>query len=446
MHPPSSSPPDPLFGWRTAEEDISFDRNVDTIDIDNDSNPTDQILGAVGGILDHAEGALEELISATDEQGNNVLGTAIFRGCRELANAVGQMATELEQQSPEDRRALADACYQDVVMAQQHQEQQLENLLLTQTQRQTNTNNDNTLVTEQPQNTDLSTQVSSDDILSALSGASTLLRDVEVGLRGMEQDEAEEIADVALTLARLFLASLQSVHSSIVDQHEEQQHEEQQRTANRFEIIEEESDGETRGTKDSENKQRQNPSSQRKRKLRNDRLRVLWPPLGPAVATVCDWGKEEATKRPLLAVTLGMTLWPAAVLTALIGTPLVLVDPLVQHTYETFQEGPIVSNVEKAAAQAFQAGKLSLVCGKLVGRQSLRVLNRQIDRQGGMGAITQNVGGMVVDRALHPVETVGALWDGLQWGWQLVQSNLHHLNFDHHGQDAENASSSDEWD
>ena len=54
-----------------------------------------------------------------------------------------------------------------------------------------------------------------DDMMHAIQAAAGLLRDVEATLRAIEQDEADEIADVALTVAHLFLASLQSVHASL---------------------------------------------------------------------------------------------------------------------------------------------------------------------------------------------------------------------------------------
>lgn len=143
-------------------------------------------------------------------------------------------------------------------------------------------------------------------------------------------------------------------------------------------------------------------------------------------------------------MALGITLWPAAVATAFVGAPLVVADCLVQKSYETFQDGPIVSNVEKAAMQVFEAGKLSLIVGKLVARQSLRVLNRQIDRHGGIGKIAQTVGSAVVDRAMHPVETIGAVWEGLQWGVDMIQKNLQHFNLDEEHRDAVQAAVEEE--
>ncbi|CAB9527946.1 expressed unknown protein [Seminavis robusta] len=391
---------DPLLSRFNLEEEIVFDnQQPDSITTSgNNEPPIHQLLGTIGGLLDNADNALEDLHSNNPD----LLGSAIVRTCQELADAVGHVAQELEQQSDGDRRALANACLQDTAAAVAIREEQI------------------------PNNQLMAHDLTANDIVSALDGVSYLLRDVEVGLRGIEKDEADEIADVALTLARLFVASLQSCHSSVVQQEEERQEERRRIEAERFELLEE--DDTTNPAREEKTQE-----SKTKKKQRMDRLRVLWPPLGPAVASACNWGKDEAIQRPILAVALGMTLWPAAVMTAFFGAPLVIADTVIQHGYNTFQDGPIVSNVEKSAAQLIQAGKLSLLCTKLVTRQSLRVVHRQLERQGGVVPVAQNLLGMAVDRALHPVETVSAVWDGVQWAVGMVQ---HHV-LNHNNQDGE---------
>ena len=391
---------DPLFQRFNIEEEITFDHQEELRTNSSKELPA-QVLEAVGDILDHADHTLEELSS------NDLLGSAIVRSCGGLADAVGQLASELEKQSEEDRRALATACLEDV----QKQQQALQSSSQQQQQQQ-----------QQQQSSQAIqefSQMTPEDIMSALSGCSTLLRDVEAGLRGIEQDEADEIADVALTLARLFVTSLQSFHSSVV--HKEEQ--KRQLEASRVEILDDEHEPNKNENKDA----RKTSAAQRQRRM-NQRLRVLWPPIGPAVQNACQWGKDEAINKPILAVALGITLWPAAVVTAFFGAPVVLADSLLQHTYNTFQNGPIIGNLEQGAAQVYQTGKLSLLTGKLVGRQSLRVLNRQIERNGGIGAMAQNLAGMAVDRALHPAETAGAIWGGLNWGFGMVQDTIQGFN------------------
>ena len=150
-------------------------------------------------------------------------------------------------------------------------------------------------------------------------------------------------------------------------------------------------------------------------------MRVLWPPLSPKVDTAMAWTRDEATKRPFLAVALGLTLWPVAISSALVGTSVSLIDGAVQESYERFREGPWLTVVEETAAQAYQAGRLTVATGKLVGKQSLRVVSRQIDRRGGLKPIVQDLGDMALNRITHPIDTIGKIWDGVHWGFGVVK-------------------------
>ena len=82
-------------------------------------------------------------------------------------------------------------------------------------------------------------RVNENDILQALSGASTLLRDVESAFRDICKDDAEEIADVGLTLARLFLMSLQSIYGTLTPENLLQGAEEQQMNQQQYQNIRE---------------------------------------------------------------------------------------------------------------------------------------------------------------------------------------------------------------
>ena len=57
---------------------------------------------------------------------------------------------------------------------------------------------------------------------------------------------------------------------------------------------------------------------------------------------------------------------------------------------------------------------------KLVTKQSLKVASKQIERQGGIQPILQDLTGMVVDRVTHPIDTAGRVWDGLHWSWGVL--------------------------
>ena len=72
----------------------------------------------------------------------------------------------------------------------------------------------------------------------------------------------------------------------------------------------------------------------------------------------------------------------------------------------------------------YHSSRLLLVAAKFTGRQTLRIVSRQVDRHGGVGKIAQNSICFVVDRALHPIETTGVAWDGLTWGFGLVSDSI----------------------
>jgi hypothetical protein len=420
------------------EDEIVFDRQVlvESTSASDGATMIHPLVHALGDALTTADAALAELDPT-------LLGTALVRSSRDLAQAVGHLADQLEQSSVEDRQILAQACLDDMMrmtrssMPQQQQQQQQQ-------------------------------EWTTDDMVVALAGASSLLRDIQAGLQSMEQEEADEIATVALTLARLFLASFQSVYSTMLLprlQQPDQEH------SSQFELLEQDHQHDTTTTTNNNNNNNNNHTTnerqeqyrqkqQQQQQQRIDRLRILWPPLGPAVVQACQWGKDQALQRPILAVALGMTLWPAAVVTALIGTPLVVADAVVQHAYQSVvqqQNSPllllVVQSVETTAFSLQQAATLTWMCTKLVTRQSWRVAHLQIQRQGGIGPMAQSWAGMAVERVLHPVETVTAVWQGLHWtlGAVAEQWNTwhhhHHHHHHHRGDDAQDydATPADAW-
>jgi len=358
---------------------LSSDLDEDRRSKQQRENAAEQALEAVGSLLTTADNALEDL----DQK---ALGSAIVRGCKDLADAIGGLADELDKQSDEERRALAKACLEDA---------SVNDLLLQDSERPA--------AIESTPSMEMTT-MSEDDMMLALSGATSLLRDVEASFRSIDQSEADEIADVALTLARLFLMSLRDLYSTI--------------TPEDLVGIGTQSRGGLSGGIEVLDEDMQDSETEEAARKKNTRarLRVLWPPLGPAVNNACQWGKEEAGKQPLLAVALGLTLWPVAITATLVGAPLVLADGYLQKTYESFSDGPLVENLERTAAELYAAGRLCFLCGGLMTRQTLRVASRQIERRGGAGKVAQDLGGMALDRAMHPVETLGMAWDGISLG------------------------------
>jgi hypothetical protein len=369
-----------------------------------------QVLNVVGTVLERADDTLDHL-----EANSDLLPTAIVRKCQELADVVGHVAQQLEQHSSTeaDQRQLAQAYLQDAAAAAAEST----------TTTNTAVANTNALWS--------SSQVSEDDVMAALQGATSFLRDVEAAFREIGRTEADDISDAALTLARLFLLSLQSVHSTLTPEDillaSQQQHAAKSTSRSTTVTIEELSmDNPNTNTNchNSPKHQEQETKEQQRRRKHQQGLRLLWPPLGPHVTHALDWGTHAASDHPVVAVALGLTLWPAAVCTAVVGGSLVVADAVIQDVYGHFQEGPIVRNLEQGAAQAYQAGKLGVLCSLLVGKQTLRVVGRQVDRHGGVGHIASDVAGMAVHHALHPIETIGMAWDGISWGVGMLTDTL----------------------
>eukprot|EP00529_Nitzschia_sp_RCC80_P012560 CAMPEP_0113447986 /NCGR_PEP_ID=MMETSP0014_2-20120614/4526_1 /TAXON_ID=2857 /ORGANISM="Nitzschia sp." /LENGTH=581 /DNA_ID=CAMNT_0000339169 /DNA_START=94 /DNA_END=1839 /DNA_ORIENTATION=+ /assembly_acc=CAM_ASM_000159 len=338
--------------------------------------------------------------------------------------------------------------------------------------------------------TELATEVQPNDILQALSGVSFLLRDVESSFRDIGRSEAEELADVGLTLVRLFLMSLQNIYETLTPENvieaattaattqmiqDGQYYPPSSATKSRSSVVIEELsaedsfyvsangdetidenrptnvdwsslnsirrdldlDNDEGGNGSSRSKPTSGQSSRSKTKTRRSsrsnnnnkkkKVRCLWPPVGPHVSNIMDWTKDEAGKHPILAVALGLTLWPVAITTAVVGTSAVLIDGAVQDIYNHFSDGPLLRNLEQGAAQLYQTGRLGFVTSKLVTRQTARVVSRQIERQGGVGPVLDNIKDGVVDRLVHPVETVGMVWDGLNVCAGFVSETAGHV-------------------
>ena len=363
------------------------DREMENLLLQPQEDQAEQLLRAIGQWMDKADQTLDEL-----ERNDDLVRSAILRTCQEFADGIGNLATELEQHSPEERKRLAQACWQDAQRYRQYQLQQ------------------------QHENEEELLQLSQVDWIQALSGATSLLRDIESAFRDIGTTDAEELADVGLSLARLFLLSLQNLHSTITpdDLVIATTGRSIASNANTVEIEEVTDEDENDEPPPSQQQQQHNRKTDRKYNT-SRRVRVLWPPLGPSVADACDWGKSWASQQPLLAVALGLTLWPAAIGACVVGGSLVAADSFLQDCYGKYQETPLLQTVEQGAAQVVQSARFTWLCTRLVGKQSLRVVGRQVERHGGVGQIAGNVGGFAIDRALHPIDTVQKTFAGVAW-------------------------------
>ncbi|KAG7363559.1 hypothetical protein IV203_026920 [Nitzschia inconspicua] len=476
------------------------DRELDNQALQQQHDTAAQLLNMIGHVLDGADETLENL-----ENDPELLPHAILRRCSEFADLIGALASELERQSPQEQQRLASAIHEDI-NSLRFQVETVNNAAgpfdgngnnilsptgegslhsLSMTPNSSSIGNKLSLETVSP--TSLSVhlppppplEISSDfheddpitvqeghlvfpegrhdvvtqnDILNALTGASALLRDVESAIRDVGKADAEEIADVALTVARLFLMSLQNIHDTLtpesllqstssskgipaVDHYSPRSAVVIEELADSIDLDEGDDEEEDHKNIDleagktfTETESFTTPSRRRSsRRKAAQRVRVLWPPIGPNVDAAVGWTKDEATKRPLLAVALGLTLWPVAISTAILGGTVCMADGFFQDAYNHFQEGPLITNLERGAASLFHAGRLTFITGKLAGKQTLRVVQKQVDRQGGVGPILENVGHMTLERVTHPVETAGMIFNAVNWGIARVKDTVDHI-------------------
>lgn len=370
------------------------------------------LLEMLGTMLNTADSTLSDLETTTNDQdgGDNIMGQAIVRKCQEFGDAIGRLASDLENQSEEQKKALAQACAKDITN---------DSLLLEVT-------NNNEKEKDQAQELAQQLPKSEEDWIGAIEGATNLLRDVQQSFQDVGKQDADEIADVALTVARLFLLSLQNLHSTVTPESLVKTAAVvvgDQESSPKMDIEELNDSGEAKQSNENDDTDNRNsvPSSSQQR------VRVLWPPLGPHVNEAFDWSKDKATQKPLLAVALGLTMWPAAIATAILGTSLLVVDGALQNAYTHFQETSLLKAVEQGTVQVYQTGKLVWICSKFAGRQTVRVAKRQIDRQGGIGNVASNIKDAAIDRALNPIETANMAWKGVSCGVGWVSSTVSQL-------------------
>jgi len=222
---------------------------------DQSKNLTEELVDGLGTGLEHVEKLLQQLEDYPD-----LLGPAILRKCNELADGVGQVVNELDRHTNEQRLMLVDACQQDCAVMMESDPNAM--------------------------------AISQKDWLNALSGATILLKDVQSAFRDVGADDAEEIADVTLVVARMFLMSLQSVHSSIEDKvatngSRIEELSDKEAAAVVGELSDEDGDDEF-SKKEAEFDAKiaravEGSKFESAKSKTQKRMRVIWPPLGPHV-------------------------------------------------------------------------------------------------------------------------------------------------------------------
>jgi hypothetical protein len=385
-------------------------------------NPADDGENAsIEEALTHIGSALTQVSQLLDELENNgMLGSAIRRFAADLADSVGNVARDLDHGEDRDtKRMWARAFLRDA-----EDQLLLENEL----------NVKSSIIMSDHDNDDddagnqmiaaggmtaarAISQISENDLVEAMDATRTILLDVEDALRNISEDDAEEIAEVGLAVAKIFLWGLQSMHSQIAPnllKHGEVNTQFSTGvgvTSVDIEILNDDDDG------DNETHDNFSDKTQREQCLTKEqkRLRILWPPIGDAVVSVASWGKDRAVENPILSIALAMTLWPAALIGAFIGGPIVAADWCLQKSYNALRDQSVVEAAEVSAANLYQVGKFYFLLSKLMLKQSVRVGKRQIRRRGGIEQVARDFGDWTIHRAMHPVESAGMLWNSAKW-------------------------------
>lgn len=491
-------------------------------------NLIQKVLHLVGVALNKLDETLNHL-----EENADLLPTAIMRKSQEVAHSIGSLADELDRHSPEQQERMAQECFNEYNRSLAMVEEG--NYGTTGTTATTTTASRRIMLQQhqpqQQQRLSIFLPTTQEDVLTVIQGASPLLRDIQLTFQELSQDDVEDLADAALTLARLFYVAFKSFYSTLtphdllmaansndgnklammmmmnattnttvafggtsggvfIEEIKEDAEELLQLHINNnnnkpspsktadaiFGIL---SSGAVAGgaalpvvvqnklkhemwdripdTKQQlvngisgavvqeephpEPQQKQSPlfkkpsrSSSSGAAVANTnppqnmtKVRVLWPRLGPHVDEVLRLCQEEASKKPVLAVALGLTFWPAAVVTTILGGSMVMADHFVQDIYDQYQQQPFLASVEEGAGQIVQASKLSLVVTSIVAKQTVRVVQRQLKRRGGIEQIANSGMSLAMERVTHPIETVGMAWNSLVWTVSTVKDLTQHV-------------------
>jgi len=468
------------------------------VDDEDDQYREKQLLALqlFANFLNTAETTLND-ITERENSGHQVLGPGIVRVCNDLADEIDSVARALDKEHRDATEHLQQVMSDhelSLIEEGDPQEEEKKEVDTNDTALVQQTNQTAMVLSTLSNSESLASFQSQEEFITTLSTTHTLLIDMAAALRAVTQQEAQELGEVALEVARMFVWSLGMVHSSMIqrtvqptehyqpnplpeeeDNEDEENDESKQKSSSATPkhrvtwFNESAKDSSTKelgpvveilGEEEKRDDQQQSqPSTPPKNKsdlrytpqlspvasspnsspVKNNistkyssevggeqRVRVLWPPLLPAVTGSVAQCAQSATEHPIPAIALGLTCGPAITAAACIaGPPLLVADWAIQSSYDALSEHtPLVENVEKGAANALQVAKLGILCSKLVVKQGISVGERQIERRGGLGKICEETVGGAVDMITHPVETAGLCWEGLFWMGGAVRDTV----------------------
>lgn len=330
------------------------------------------LLTNLNTLISNAEGVLDGVET-------KAAGKALKRTVGGLADGIGDVARELGKQDLGSKREFARACLEDMKAGAAAEGQ----------------------VTSYQQSF---ANITEDDMVENLNTASTVLLDVEGALNSISDDEAEELAEVSITVAQIFLVMFKSLVGSINPQDLVGDDNDD------GDVDFEELDGEGKALSSSEERR---CARSRQMMMKKNRIRLIWPALGPKVMAAGRWTKNDAlVKRPILTIAVGMAAMPSLVLGAFFAMPILTADYALQRGYEAC-DGEVLDKAEVGFANVAEVGKLYWLTGKIVAKQGLRVGRRQLDRRGGVGGVVKSVASSVVSCAADPVGTTKVIIGGV---------------------------------
>lgn len=148
--------------------------------------------------LNAAENAIDD-ISERENDGKMVVGPGIMRLCNDLADGIEHVAEELEREHQHIEKVMSD---HDLRLTEEGNGAKID------ASEEVVIASDDTIVVLPP---------SHEELLTSISAAHSILLDMANALRAITQEEAQELGEVALDVAQMFVWSKDCLHKHDAD-------------------------------------------------------------------------------------------------------------------------------------------------------------------------------------------------------------------------------------
>ena len=190
------------------KSDLEEIQSTENPSCSGDNAAIEEAVTNIGSALAQVSQLLEEL------ENDGMLGSAIRRFAADLADSVGNVARDLDNgQDHQDKKQMwARALLQDA-----KDQLLLENELNVSSSSIVRDDHHagNQMINGGMTAARAISELSENDLVEAMNATRTILLDIEDALRNISEDDAEEIAEVGLAVAKIFLWGLQNIHSQI---------------------------------------------------------------------------------------------------------------------------------------------------------------------------------------------------------------------------------------